>query len=48
MPHVPPSGGGAPTPLDSGDRLVQLTQGSLAGKPQVIPLASQGSTGDAN
>ena len=48
MDYVPPSSGRAPTPLDSGDRPVQPPQGGLAGKSQVIPLASQGSRGDAN
>ena len=48
MDYVPPSSGGAPTSLDSGDRPVQLPQGGLAGKSQGIPLASQGFKGDAN
>ena len=48
MDYVPPSSGGAPTSLDSGDRPVQPPQGGLAGKSQLIPVASQGFRGDAN
>ena len=48
MDYVPPSSGGAPTPLDSGDKPVQPPQGGLAGKSQVIPLASQDFRGNAN
>ena len=35
--YVPSSSGSAPTPLDSGNRPVQLPQGGLAEKSQVIP-----------
>ena len=47
MPHVPTSGGGAPTPLDSGYRPVLPKQTGLAGKTQAFRLASQGSAGNA-
>ena len=47
MPNVPPSGGGAPTPLDAGDRPVQPLQEGLAGKTQAFRMASQGSAGYA-
>ena len=30
MPHIPPSSDGAPTPLNTGGRLVQLLQEGLA------------------
>ena len=48
MDYVPPSSGRAPTPLDSDDRPVQPPRSGLAGISQVIPLASQGSKGDAD
>mgnify|MGYP001425710826 CR=1 FL=1 len=47
MPHVPASGGGAPTPLDSGHRPVPPIQAGLAGKTQALRLAYQGSAGNA-
>ena len=48
MPHVPPSGGGAPTPLDTGYKPVPPTQASLAGKTQAFRLAYQGFAGNAH
>ena len=47
MPNVPASGGGAPTPLDSGHRPVPPIQAGLAGKTQALRLAYQGSAGNA-
>ena len=47
MPNVPASGVGAPTPLDSGHRLVPPIQAGLAGKTQAFRLAYQGSAGNA-
>ena len=48
MPHVPPSGGNASTPLDAGDRPVQTLQEGSAQNPQAFRLASQGFGGDAD
>ena len=41
MPHVPPSAGGAPTPLDAGDRPTQPSHEGMARKKS-FRLASQG------
>ena len=48
LPHVPPSGDGAPTPLDAGDRSVQPLQEGLARNPLAFRLASRGFRGDAD